>query len=183
MIGYLQGHVRLAGGTPVVVAGGVGYLVTTAHPLEPDTDIELIISAQTRDTGTRLYGFVTENEQQLFDALCAVAGIGPSTAMAVLALGVAPVVQAVAANDAAAVARAAGVGKRTAASIVALAKVDHIDIGDAGELPAPAADDIADALVNLGFPRNRVTATLADIRAQGVDDDNTLLRDALNALR
>ena len=125
MIGRLRGPLLEVGDEEALVeAGGVGYIVrcgvrTLAAMPKPDTEVTLHIESQTREDGTRLYGFLNKDERQAFQALLNVQGVGPKAALAVLdVLTPAQLAQAVAQDDKTAVGRANGVGPKLALRIV-----------------------------------------------------------------
>ena len=108
-----------------------------------------------------LYGFVEAGSVELFGALTAVSGIGPRSAMSILSeLGEDGFRQAVASEDVTALARAQGVGRRTAQRVV-LELRGKLPDADAGSpvLAAAAGTDAeaVEALTALGM-------TLADAR-------------------
>lgn len=126
MIGRLRGTVLEAGEEELLIeVGGVGYVVragarTLARlpPLGEETILH--VESQTREDGTRLYGFLSREEQTAFTLLQAVQGVGPKAAMAVLdVLSPGELAQAVARDDRALVGRAQGVGPKLAQRIVA----------------------------------------------------------------
>ncbi len=89
MIGRLRGPVLERGDEEALIeAGGVGYIVrcgvrTLAELIEGEEAI-LHIEAQTREDGTRLYGFGNKDERRAFQTLLAIQGVGPKAALAVL---------------------------------------------------------------------------------------------------
>jgi len=125
MIGRLRGPLLETGDEEALIeAGGVGYIVrcgvrTLAAMPKPDTEVTLHIESQTREDGTRLYGFLSKDERQAFQALLGVQGVGPKAALAVLdVLTPTQLAQAVAHDDKASVGRANGVGPKLALRIV-----------------------------------------------------------------
>lgn len=149
---------------------GVGYDV--AVPLstfyavgEPGADIALRIHTHVREDALQLFGFATVLEQQLFERLIAVSGIGPKLALAVLSgIESGDLVAAVRQNDIARLVRIPGVGRKTAERL-AIELRDRLP--DAAALPAGEAapggglrDDVLSALVNLGYQRHAVEKTV-----------------------
>ena len=125
MIGRLRGPLLETGDEEALVeAGGVGYIVrcgvrTLAALPKPDNEVILHIESQTREDGTRLYGFLNKDERQAFQALLNVQGVGPKAALAVLdVLTPGQLAQAVAQDDKLSVGRANGVGPKLALRIV-----------------------------------------------------------------
>jgi holliday junction DNA helicase RuvA len=167
-----------ADGTVVVDVGGVGYLVfcsaRTARRL-PGTGeaVRLVVETHVREDHIHLYGFVDEAERSWFRLLTTVQGVGAKLALAILgALPPETLLQAILAQDKAALAQAEGVGPRLAARIAnelrdkvaglslsaGTAAVNGVAASAASApvengLPAGAAADAVSALVNLGYRR------------------------------
>lgn len=164
MIGLLRG--RLIEKHPnrlLVDVGGVGYDVnvplSTFYDLaEPGVDVTLRIHTHVREDQIALFGFATVLEQQLFERLISVSGIGPKIALAALS-GIEPeeLVRAVRTNDLARLTSIPGVGKKTAERIT-LELRDKLPAAGPGPAVAPPPadaldDDVLSALVNLGYQR------------------------------
>ena len=167
MIGFLRG--RIADKQPnrlIVDVQGVGYdvhvpLSTFYDAGEAGADISLRIYTHVREDALQLYGFLTELEQQLFERLIGISGIGPKLAIAVLS-GIDPrdLLGRVQRGDVARLTAIPGVGKKTAERIVLelkdrLAQMPGAAPADAA--PANGADrlrgDLLSALQNLGYHR------------------------------
>ena len=167
MIAFLHG--RLAEKHPnrlIVDVNGVGYDVfvplSTFYGLgEAGSDIALRIHTHVRDDALLLYGFATRLEQDLFERLIGVSGIGPKVALAVLS-GIEPqdLIRAIQRSDVARLTAIPGVGKKTSERIVLELK-DRLPVvqterpGSTDTAPpeAAVADDVVSALVNLGYHR------------------------------
>jgi Holliday junction DNA helicase RuvA len=166
MIASLRG--RLADKQPnrvVVDVNGVGYDVfvplSTFYRLgDVGADVALRIHTHVREDQLALYGFGTTLEQQIFERLLSVSGIGPKLALAVLS-GIEPadLIRAVQLGDVARLTAIPGVGKKTAERI-GLELKDRLPVTG---LPEPHADsesahhtlrrDLLSALLNLGYHR------------------------------
>lgn len=125
MIGRLRGMVAEIGEEEALIdVLGVGYVVrcgsrTLQRLPALGEETVLHIDSQTREDGTRLYGFLTREERGVFATLQGVQGVGPKAALAVLdVLPPADLAHAVAREDKTAVARAQGVGPKLAQRIV-----------------------------------------------------------------
>ncbi len=171
MIGRLRGELAEIGEEEALVdVGGVGYLVRcgakTLSRLSPIGDVVVLhIDSQTREDGTRLYGFLTREERQAFVFLQSVQGVGPKAALAVLdVLTPGELAAAIARDDKALVGRAQGVGPKLAQRIVVELKDKPIGGGDISAFHAqvqagaavPAGPSVAGeavaALMGLGTP-------------------------------
>jgi len=125
MIGRLRGTLLESDEEEVLIeVAGVGYLVRCgirSLAALPDTGAEIIlhIESQTREDGTRLYGFLHKDERQAFRKLLEVQGVGPRAALSVLDILTPDELSlAVAHEDKARVGKANGVGPKLAQRIV-----------------------------------------------------------------
>jgi Holliday junction DNA helicase RuvA len=195
MIGKLRGRIEeLAEGTAIIDVGGVGYLVEVsarlAANLTAGAETVLHIETLVRADAIRLFGFATAEERAWFRLLQDVQGVGARTALAVLsALSISELLAAIAGQDAAAVARAHGVGQKLAKRIVAELrdKAPALPIVIASGALAPKAVARADAisaLINLGYPANQATSavdrSLARLGEKAAVEE--LIREGLKAI-
>ncbi len=156
MIARLRGVLVEVEGEACVVevggpAGGVGYLVrmgarTLARLPAPGEPVTIQVESRTTEAdGVTLYGFPSRDERAAFRALTAIQGVGPKAALAVLdVLPPGELASAVAREDKAAVARAAGVGPKLALRIVTELRGKPLGAGlaAAGPHPEPAASAV-----------------------------------------
>jgi len=147
MIGRLRGVVAdVENEEALIDVMGVGYVVrcgarTLSRLPAVGDEVVLHIDTQTREDGTRLYGFLTKEERGAFVLLQGVQGVGPKAALAVLdVLPPGELAVAVAREDRAAVGRAQGVGPKLAQRIVTELKDKPIAAGlMLGHAPAAAS--------------------------------------------
>ncbi|MCR6658240.1 MAG: Holliday junction branch migration protein RuvA [Asticcacaulis sp.] len=139
MIGRLRGLLLETTDEEVLIeCAGVGYVVrcgirTIAALPDLGAEVILHIESQTREDGTRLYGFLNKDERKAFEALQSVQGVGPKAALAVLdVLTPQQLAQAVAHEDKTAVVRASGVGPKLAQRIVIELKGKVLTTADFG---------------------------------------------------
>lgn len=203
MYEFLNGTVRDRGPTHAVLeVQGVGFLLevslrtSTALPSsgEPTTLLTLL---KPQEDALRLFGFVDQAERELFRALTAIAGIGPTHALALLSAFSPDEVLAFAdAGDAKALARSKGIGPKLAQRIcielagrparTALPTASAPAAGDAStpveetEETGPHADAM-DALLVLGFtePQAKKAVDKAARQLGEEADVETLVRHAL----
>jgi Holliday junction DNA helicase RuvA len=156
---------RREGHVVVETASGVGYrIAVSASTLEQVPAVGGTVSLHTelivREDSMALYGFATEEEQDLFTLLLGVQSVGPKMALAVLSGG-SPreLVTALAAGDAARFQAVPGIGKRTAERIIVELRekvgVPTELVPAIGEVSASRGDDprllARDGLLELGF--------------------------------
>ena len=167
MIAWLTGRVVEKVPSRVILdVHGVGYDVlvplSTYYVLgAAGAIVTLRIHTHVREEVIALYGFATPLEQDLFERLIAINGVGPKLALAVLS-GIEPVelIRAIRTQDVVRLTRIPGVGKKTAERI-GLELKDRLPAAlvAVGEAPVPAAPedqmrtDLISALLNLGYQR------------------------------
>lgn len=124
MIARLEGTLVRDGEHVIVDCGGVGYEVTcSAFTLAalPATGerVVLRVFTQVRETEIALFGFIDQQERELFDRLITVKNVGPSTAIAILS-GSSPrdIAALIAREDIVGLTRIKGIGKKTAELLV-----------------------------------------------------------------
>ena len=124
MYEFIKGTVQYVSPEYVVIENnGIGYQVTVPNPFfySKDTGQDVIIYTYTyvREDIFALYGFGTREEKLLFMKLLNVTGIGPKSALAILASGEpAQVAQAIENEDEAFLIKFPGVGKKTARQMI-----------------------------------------------------------------
>ncbi len=192
MIASVRGTVLAAVGTSVVVeVGGVGLAVqvTPQHALSlrVGSEARLHTALVVREDDLSLYGFAEADELQVFDLLRGVSGVGPKSAMGVLAaMSPTDLAQAVALEDDAAFRKVSGIGPKTAKLIV-VSLAGKLSMATTSRAATPARSSVADnvtvALVGLGWPERVAMQAVEDATATASDDDRqsvpALLRLAL----
>ncbi|MDO4818493.1 MAG: Holliday junction branch migration protein RuvA [Akkermansia sp.] len=196
MISFLRGTVAEAMPQCLVVdVNGVGYEVqvplSTFDALNPmeGQPVKLKIHMHVRENAQVLYGFATDAERDIFRLLIdRVSGIGPATAISILSgLNVNTFKAAVVNGDVQAIARAKGVGKRTAERIILELK-DKVGLASTWEAQqqgttTQAAADAELALVALGFKQVDARKTIANlVKDNPQAETDELIRGALRHL-
>ena len=196
MIAHLRGRIFDKQPNRIVVdVNGVGYDVavplSTFYGLgEAGADIALRIHTHVREDALLLFGFATRLEQDLFERLISVSGIGPKLALAVLS-GIEPgdLISAIHRGDLARLTAIPGVGKKTSERIVLelkdrLPRVEHTPTPEGGRTePSALKDDVLSALVNLGYHRPLAEKAVdAAVKTTTPGDFEQTLRQALREL-
>lgn len=209
MIAFLSGTIEyLDSETAVIDAGGIGYeariSAETAGALSSigiGNEAKLYTYTYLREDQIALYGFMSRDDLMLFKQLITVSGIGPKGGLSLLSVMSADDLRfAIVTGDARMIARAPGVGKKTAerlildlrdkiASAYASGREEILPASDfgrpegggtgAGGGHSPASDAI-DALTALGYQRSE--AARAVKRCTEKDDTEAILREALRYL-
>jgi Holliday junction DNA helicase RuvA len=206
MIARLKGTLAERGADFVVVdCGGVGYdvnvsLATLARLGDLGTDVALRVFTHATENKIALYGFATKEERELFDLLITVKNVGPATALAILSGASSPeaLARLIADGSQAALVKIRGVGKKTADLLVVELKekcewlvatwgaAGHPAVSDRPPPTrpgrSPILEDVASALVNLGWRPAEVDKTVARLAVDPGATVETLLRDALKQM-
>ena len=127
-----------------------------------DSTVSLHTLLRIRDEQPILYGFPDEASSQLFTLLNGVSGVGPRLALALLSsLEPGALQMAIGAGDAAALAGAPGVGRRTANRIILELRGKVEDIEGDGFTAASGADgEVLAALSALGYSASEAKAAV-----------------------
>jgi Holliday junction DNA helicase RuvA len=194
----------------LVEVSGLGYRVTVAPSTvvrlgETGTEVFLYIHHHLREDAQTLYGFLTRDERECFEALLGAHGVGPALALAILSVHEPDALRRVLLDeDVAALCLVPGVGKKTAQRLL-------VELASRLGEPAPAAGgpagrasagrssggtgagvdgaradavavraDVREALAGLGYETEEILAVLRDLPEAG--DPAALLRDALQRL-
>ncbi|ARM73191.1 Holliday junction DNA helicase RuvA [Listeria monocytogenes] len=124
MYDYIKGTVTTI--TPeyiVVEAGQIGYQIITGNPFSfqrlEGTEAQVFLYQHVREDNISLFGFQTTEERYLFKKLLSVSGIGPKSALAIIASGdVVPLISAIESEDDVYLTKFPSVGKKTARQII-----------------------------------------------------------------
>lgn len=124
MYEYLTGLVTVVAPQYIVVdVTGVGYKLLVANPYRYQENrtkkVQVYVYQAVREDNISLFGFTDQNEKNLFMQLINVSGIGPKSALAILAnpdhQGL---VDAITNNNVSYLTKFPGIGKKTASQIV-----------------------------------------------------------------
>lgn len=197
MIASVRGTALHVGLDRVVVdVHGVGLLVHTppsvAASCRKGADVELATSMVVREDSMTLYGFDREGDRDAFELAQTVSGIGPRVGLAILSvLTPDELAAAVAQDDIATLTKVPGIGKKGAERIALELRDKLPHAGEAaGAAPAAGAvpawrDQVAEALVGLGYSAKQSTDAVEAVAADGGDgaeDTSKALRAALQVL-
>ena len=195
MLYYVSGPVTvLEPGLAVIDCGGVGYgcrvTAYTAAQLKLNQPAKLFITESIREDAFDLFGFISREEQNCYNLLTSVNGVGPKAAMAILAAGPQNFTLAVMTGDEKLLTAAQGIGKKIAQRIILELK-DKIG-GSSMELDfsgpsvsVPAASGNAAALAQaalqeLGYSPAEIAQVLKGVDANATTEE--MVRYALRAM-
>ncbi len=195
MIAHLRGRIFDKQPNRIIVdVNGVGYDVavplSTFYGLgEAGAEIALRIHTHVREDALLLYGFATRLEQELFERLISVSGIGAKVGLAVLSgIETNELIKAIQRSDLARLTAIPGVGKKTAERIVLELKdrlplAAHTQPTDGSSVePSDLKADVLSALVNLGYQRTLAEKAVDAAITRDAGDFEQTLRQALREL-
>ncbi len=160
MIGYLSGKLIIKKPTQLLLdVNGVGYEVSislmTFEKIEEAPEASLFIHTNVSQDAITLFGFVSEDEREMFRLLISVSGVGPKTALALLSgIRVDELRMAIETGDTHRIHAAPGIGKKTADRLVLelKGKVSSIQSSSSTVFSQRGARaEALTALVTLGF--------------------------------
>lgn len=196
MISSVRGVVLHAAGTTAVVeVGGVGLSVSVtpqhALSLRVGTEATLRTALIVREDDLALFGFPDPEQLVVFDLLRGVTGVGPKSAMGVLAaLSPAQIATAVATEDDSAFRKVSGIGPKTAKLIVLSLAGKMQAVSTASTLVSAQKSSVSDsvlvALVGLGWSERVAAQAVDEAVSESTGEDAStvplLLRLALTRL-
>lgn len=182
MISRLSGVLAAKQPTRVVVdCRGVGFdlrvpLSTSRRMAEPGAEVTLLVHTHFTRDGVELFGFLDDDERDMFRRIIAVKGIGPKAGLNLLSrLAPAELAAAIAAGKTDVVRSVPGIGPKKAESLIQCL---------AAEVPAlPAGDqmveDAVSALMSLGLTRREARERVGRVERSRETTLQELLRLAL----
>ena len=209
MFHYIRGALtHLTPTFAVLEAGGVGFKLTvsanTFDKISPAAaraeEVRLFTHMAVREDDMELFGFAEESELDTFRLLITVSGVGPKAALAILsAFTPEGFAMAVLAEDRKTIARANGIGPKTAARIIlelhdkmaaggslpstfeaASAAIPSVQ-GATGKGTPPHLAEAQEALLVLGYGRTEIAMALKDMDTAGMTTEH-IIRQALKKL-
>lgn len=187
--------------TCVIDCSGVGYKLTVslitseAYVSKIGKEVKLFTHLAVREDGIELFGFRSYEEKECFNKLIGVSGIGPKAAMSILStLPPEKLAIAICTDDKKAIAKAPGIGAKSAARIILELKdkmsqqmlADDIASGDMSNSAAifvqnSAISEASEALAVLGYDKSTILSALKGIDPS-VTDAGEIIRLALKNL-
>ena len=157
MIAYLKGKILAkTNKSAILLVGEVGYeifLSTKAlKKVSEGQELEFFIHNHVKEDAFDLYGFQTLEELDFFRKLISVSGVGPKTALNVLAIAeVEELKRAISSENASFLQQVSGIGKKTAERLVVDLKEKFI-VDLAGDSTISGSDkQVTEALMSLGY--------------------------------
>lgn len=198
MIASIRGRIIHKSTESVVIdVGGIGYEVfiplSTFYTLPGiDEAVSLRVHTHVREDAIQLYGFLTQEEKEVFNLLISVSGIGPRLARNILSgVPVGDLIAAISTSDRARLGKIPGIGAKSAERLILELKDKIAAVAlTAAPVSEPVEDtdqlskDVASALENLGY--RSVQAEEAVKKAKAALGDGagfeTVLKESLKLL-
>ena len=194
MIAYLKGTLAKKTPTEILVdVGGVGYSVnvslsTFAKLPEEKASVYILTHHHIREDAQILFGFITEQEREVFRLLISVSGIGPKMAQTILSgIQSEELMKTISQGNVNSLTTIPGIGKKTAERLVVELrdKFSKMDMGSStGLTPSTASNrnEALSALQSLGFSRDKAEQAIRFVlNANGETDMSVedLIKNAL----
>lgn len=199
MLAFVKGRLIETGADYVVLDNqGIGYLIYTPlsvlENLPPiGQDIKIYTYMYVREDQLTLYGFLTRDDLEIFKLLIGVSGIGPKGALGLLSrISPNEFRFAVMSGDAKTIAKAPGIGPKTAQKLIIELK-DKLKLEDMFEENPEVDADVSHgrssaeketimALVALGYSETEAFRAVQKVDASPDMDSETLLKLALKQM-
>ena len=176
-----------SGAVIIETPGGVGYRVfvsDTSSLLTAREGDEVFVRTymQVKEDGMALYGFPDAEALSLFEQLITVKGVGPKAGLALMSLGTPNQIKGlIASGDAASIAMAQGVGKKTAERVILELKdkvspipeagAEESLIGELAPSAAPGSGERGEAIValtTLGYTKREAETAVGSVTEDGL---------------
>ena len=176
MYEYLNGELAHILPTAIVVdVHGVGYQVVFANPYRLQDSlkkqIKVLVQQVVREDSITLYGFISSEERELFQRLISVSGIGPKSAMSILANDdTEGFVNAVESGNVTYLTKFPGVGKKTAQQIILDLKGKFESVPEETTKAVVSTnqatlEEAKEALLGLGYSAKEITKIWKSLEA------------------
>ena len=191
MFYYIEGKIVLCEpGTAVIDVGGVAYKMTVSYntfaAMAAKESARLYTYLSVSENGIELYGFCTLDELDVYKLLTSISGVGPKAALAVLSIMTpAQLERAVSSDDSRAIAKAQGIGNKTAQLIILKLK-DKLALyrssdGGAVQNGGANAADALEALAALGYSKSDASKIISTMNVSAMSAED-IIREALKRM-
>ncbi len=183
MYSYIKGTItEIEPGKVTLETYGIGYHIIVPNPFKfkVDESVKLYIYQHVREDALTLFGFGNLKEKRLFDELLSVKGIGPKSALAVLASAETDeIIRAIEMGDTKYLNKFPGIGPKASQQIVldlkGKIKSDTLNIKSQRRL-----DEVKDALRALGYKNKEIDRATKNLDPK--KDTSLLIKDALKTM-
>ena len=163
---------------------------------DPGNVVKIYTYTYVREDALGLFGFLTQDDLKIFKLLITVNGVGPKAALAILSAMTADELRfAILAEDAKAIAKAPGIGPKTAKRMIIELKDKlnlesmieghgdaEMSLSDPGDAAANVRDEVIMALTALGYGNTEAVRAVRAVSGADEMDSETLLKQALKKI-
>ncbi|MDO4616681.1 MAG: Holliday junction branch migration protein RuvA [Lachnospiraceae bacterium] len=204
MIGYIKGTIEEVEADGIYLdRDGMGFRIlmpgSSLDRLKTGMEKKIFTYMNVKEDAITLYGFLTKDDLQIFRLLLNVNGVGPKAALGILSsLSPDTLRFAVLSDDAAAIAKAPGIGKKTAQKLILELK-DKFSLEDAFEKKLASGEAVSEemqpsegnreaeteavqALVALGYSSTEALQAVRKVETTGAMDSEAILKQALKLI-
>ena len=193
MYEYFNGELAHILPTAIVIdVHGVGYQVVFANPYRLQDSlkkqIKVLVQQVVREDSITLYGFISSEERELFKRLISVSGIGPKSAMSILANDdTEGFVNAVESGNVTYLTKFPGVGKKTAQQIILDLKGKFEAVPEETTKAVVSTnqatlEEAKEALLGLGYSAKEITKIWKSLEAAAPSTTQEALKVAFKLL-
>lgn len=189
MISYLKGKISYKLKNKIIIdINNIGYCVFVSdnflNDLKVGQENEIFTFQHVKEDALDLYGFKTLEELDFFELLISISGIGPKSALSVLAVAqISDIKESIIRGDSGLLTKVSGIGKKIAARVVLELKDKIFKMEGSGELSSNSSfsSDEMDALMALGYtlPEAREALNQVDVE---ITDSAERIRQALKRM-
>ena len=188
MYGYIKGIVtKITPKNIIIENNGIGYLIIVPNPYnyKMNTEYKVYLHQYVREDILDLYGFISEEEKELFLKLISVSGIGPKSALSILATGtVNEIINAIESRNDKYLKKFPGIGAKASQQIILdlagkLSFTEEIKTSGDSSIKNKL-DDVTDALVALGYSKKEALKVVEKL--DPTLDEGMLVKEALKKL-
>jgi Holliday junction DNA helicase RuvA len=191
MISYIQGTVSKIDEELIIVeTNNIGYGIFTSlntiDSINLNEEIKVHTHLYVREDKINLFGFLTEEELDMFEKLIKISGVGPKAAIAILSISKVKTLKREIANENINyLKKASGIGKKTAGKIILELK-DKMDVifedDDGVEIDSSISGSfVENALIQLGFNKMEIRKALSKIKSEGKQEEE-IIKEALKIM-
>ncbi|MFH1662038.1 MAG: Holliday junction branch migration protein RuvA [Candidatus Falkowbacteria bacterium] len=189
MISYLKGKILNKSKNYVIIkVSDIGYKVFVNSAMIADLDfnqdVEVYTYHQVKEDASDLYGFKSLYELEMFELLLSVSGIGPKSALGVLAIAsVDDVKESIASGDSSLLSKVSGIGNKTAERVVLelRGKIGVASNSDQAAGHSSVSGDEIDALMALGYSMTQARDALRSVDSN-IKNSGERIKNALKKL-
>lgn len=191
MFYYIEGKIVFCEpGTAVIDVGGVAYKMTVSYntfaAMAGKDKARLYTYLSVSENGIELYGFYSLDELDVYKLLTSISGVGPKAALAILSIMTpAQLEKAVSSDDSRAIAKAQGIGNKTAQLIILKLK-DKLQLyrsgdGETAYNGGANAADALEALAALGYTKADASKIISSMNVSSMTVED-IIREALKRM-